>query len=167
MKRGFFIFVLLMCAFFSLNLFAQENCTDAKKKAICKREVVKASVDKMCEIVKAKGKDGIAEIKKFRYDCCGEPDYIWIQTFEDKPFMVMHPIKPQLDGKDISESKDPDGKALFVEFVKAVKVKPEGDWVTYKWTKFGESDPSPKVSWVKSCKTPDGKDWVLGSGTWE
>ncbi|MBF0299337.1 MAG: cache domain-containing protein [Oligoflexia bacterium] len=169
MKKVIFVFLSLIVftVITIVNVVAEENCTAAKKKAVCNKDVVKANVDKMCDLVKSKGKDGVAEVKKFRFDCCGEPDYIWLQTMEDKPKMVMHPIKPQLDGKDISESKDPDGKALFVEFVKAAKVKPEGDWVPYKWTKFGESDPTSKVSWVKPCKTPDGTEWLVGSGTWE
>ncbi len=30
----------------------------------------------------------------------------------------MHPIKPELDGADLTQNKDPNGKFLFVEFVK-------------------------------------------------
>ena len=29
--------------------------------------------------------------------------------------MVMHPIKPALEGKDLTNNKDPDGTPLFVE----------------------------------------------------
>ena len=32
--------------------------------------------------------------------------------------MVMHPIKPELDGKDLSSFADPNGKKIFVEFAK-------------------------------------------------
>jgi methyl-accepting chemotaxis protein len=148
------------------TIFAAENCTEANKKAVCKKEVVKAKVDEMCKIVETKGKAGIAEVKKFRYDCCGEPDYIWINDMQPK--MIMHPIKPQLDGTDLSKNADPDGKKLFVAFVEEVKKNPKGGWVPYKWTKLGESDPSNKVSWVKQCTTSDTNEaWVVGSGTWE
>ena len=55
-----------------------------------------------------------------------------------------------------------------LEFAQAVKKKPKGDWVDYMWTKFGESDPSPKVSWVKACKAKGvTEQWVVGSGTWK
>ena len=37
------------------------------------------------------------------------------------PRMVMHPFKSKLDGKDLSNVKDPNGKRLFVAFVNAVK----------------------------------------------
>ena len=74
---------------------------------------------------------------------------------------------PMLDGTDLTNNADPDGKKLFVEFVKAVQTKPNGAWVRYKWTKLGESDPTPKKSWVRKCKAKDSPDdWVVGSGTW-
>lgn len=35
----------------------------------------------------------------------------------------MHPIKPELDGKDQTDNRDPNGKQLYVEFVKVVKAQ--------------------------------------------
>lgn len=147
--------------------YGAENCTPTNFKAVCKKDVVMDWTKKACELVKSKGRDALAEIKSWRYDCCGEPNYVWINTVADKPKMVMHPIKPQLDNTDLSVVKDPAGTFLFNEFVKAVRKTPAGEWVAYKWTKFGEADPTNKVSWVMNCKTPGGEDWVVGSGTWE
>jgi len=53
-------------------------------------------------------KNAIAAVKAFRY---GDGDYFWIQDMQ--PTMVMHPIKPELDGKDLSQAKDPTGLFLF------------------------------------------------------
>lgn len=146
--------------------FAQQNCMSAKKKAVCDDKLVKSKVDEACKVLAEKGRDGIADVKKLRFDCCGEPDYVWINDLSPK--MIMHPIKPQLDGTDLSENADPDGKKLFVEFAKSVKSKPSGGWVDYKWTKLGEADPSPKRSWVRGCKAKgESENWVVGSGTWK
>ncbi len=150
--------------------FAAESCTAAKRKAVCDKEVVQKHVETACALVEKKGKDAIPEIEKTRFDCCGDSDYIWLNTYNDadKPVMIMHPVKKALNGKDISGNKDPDGKALFVEFVKAVKVNPKGAWVDYKWTKLGETEPTPKTSWVKKCAVGKSGDfWVVGSGTWK
>src|SRR6476469_8937684 len=54
----------------------------------------------------------IAEIKSLRYD---KVEYFWINDMVPK--MIMHPIKPELDGKDLSGMKDPTGNALLVGFV--------------------------------------------------
>ena len=39
---------------------------------------------------------------------------------------------PELDGTDLSEYSDPEGKKLFVEFVKVVKAAGNG-FVDYRW----------------------------------
>ncbi|WP_295750240.1 methyl-accepting chemotaxis protein [Undibacterium sp.] len=96
-------------------------------------------------------------IKSLRY---GEGEYIWINDMQPK--MIMHPIKPELDGKDLSGNKDPTGKFLFVEFVEVVKAKGAG-FVLYMWPKPGQDKPVQKVSYVKGF-TPWG--WVLGSGVY-
>ena len=52
----------------------------------------------------------IATLKHLRYD---KDNYVWVNDLE--PRMVMHPFKPELDGKDLSSNADPTGKKLFVE----------------------------------------------------
>jgi len=147
-------------------LAANDNCTAAKKFAVCNDDVVKERVDWACALVEKKGKDALPEINSMRYECCGEPDYVWINDLQPK--MVMHPIQPNLDGKDLADKKDPKGKPLFVAFVEAVTKTPSGDWVDYMWQKYGESDATPKKSWVKKCKVGKTKEnWVVGSGTWK
>lgn len=74
--------------------------------------------------------------------------------------MVMHPIKPALDGKDLSGFKDPNGKKLFVEMVKVCQAGGEG-MVDYYWPKPGKEEPVAKVSYVKLFR-PWG--WIIGTG---
>ncbi len=95
------------------------------------------------------------DIGRLRYE---GKEYLWINDLH--PTMIMHPIKPELNGKDLSESKDPRGKLLFVEFARVAKEKGAG-FVDYMWPKPGEKDPVPKISYVKLYQ-PWG--WVLGSG---
>jgi len=97
----------------------------------------------------------IDALRALRY---GENDYFWINDMG--PVMVMHPFKPELDGKDLSGSKDPNGKHLFVEFVNVVRKQGAG-FVDYLWPKPGFNEPVPKISYVKGFK-PWG--WVIGSG---
>ncbi len=74
--------------------------------------------------------------------------------------MVMHPYKPELNGRDLSGIKDPDGKRIFVEFVQVCKEKGEG-FVEYLWPKYGAEEPQPKISFVKLF--PEW-DWIIGTG---
>jgi methyl-accepting chemotaxis protein len=94
-------------------------------------------------------------IKNLRYE---EKEYFWINDM--RPFMIMHPYSTELDGKDLSDYKDPTGKALFIAFVDEVKAHGEG-FVNYLWPKPNFRDPVPKVSFVKGF-APWG--WVIGSG---
>jgi methyl-accepting chemotaxis protein len=94
-------------------------------------------------------------IKSLRYD--GD-NYFWINDMQAR--IVMHPIKPELDGKDLSDFEDPNGKKLFSEFVAMVKQNGEG-MVPYLWPKPGLDDPVEKFSYVKGFK-PWG--WIVGSG---
>jgi methyl-accepting chemotaxis protein len=96
-------------------------------------------------------------IKGMRY---GADDYYWINDLAPK--MIMHPFKPELDGKDLSGSKDPNGKYLFLEFVKVCRANGEGA-VDYMWPKPGVTDPVSKISYVKLYKP---WEWIIGSGVY-
>jgi methyl-accepting chemotaxis protein len=96
-------------------------------------------------------------IKALRYD---KTNYFWINDYQ--PTMIMHPIKPALDSKDLSNNKDPDGKALFVEMVNVVKRAGEG-FIPYKWPKPGKDQPVEKVAFVKGFNQ---WQWIIGSGVY-
>ncbi|MGD8564591.1 MAG: cache domain-containing protein [Desulfarculaceae bacterium] len=96
-------------------------------------------------------------VESMRYS--GE-QYFWINDFGPK--MIMHPYNSKLNGTDLSQNKDPDGKHLFVEMVKVCKEKGKG-FVDYKWPRPGEDVPSPKLSFVQAIP---GWDWIVGSGVY-
>ncbi len=86
-------------------------------------------------------------------------DYFWINDMH--PRAIMHPYRPDLEGKDISDFTDPNGKRLFVEFVKIVRTQNAG-YVDYEWQ--WKDDPGrivPKISYVKGFE-PWG--WIVGTG---
>ena len=78
------------------------------------------------------------------------------------PKMVMHPIRPELDGKDLSTNKDPNGKLLFMEFVQVVRAGGSG-FVDYLWPRAGSDQPVGKISYVQGY-APWG--WLIGTGVY-
>ena len=100
----------------------------------------------------------MSAIKALRYE--NGKIYFWIN--DTQPKMIMHPIKPSLDGQDLSGSKDPDGLHLFVEMVKATE-KTGAGFVNYKWPMPGKDKPEPKISYVKKHPT---WNWIVGSGVY-
>ncbi|WP_165219126.1 methyl-accepting chemotaxis protein [Affinirhizobium pseudoryzae] len=97
-------------------------------------------------------------IATMRYD--NGSGYFWINDMHPK--MVMHPIKPELNGTDLTQNKDPNGKFLFVEFVNTVKKSGQG-FVDYDWPKPGAEQPVEKYSHVAGFE-PWG--WVVGTGVY-
>ena len=102
-------------------------------------------------------KRALARIAALRY---GSNDYFWVNDMQ--PRMVMHPIKPEMNGNDISTYKDPNGKTLFVDMVSVVKKDGSG-FVPYEWPKPGFDRPQPKLSYVVGFAP---WDWVIGTGVY-
>ncbi|MDP3936080.1 MAG: cache domain-containing protein, partial [Alphaproteobacteria bacterium] len=100
-------------------------------------------------------KQALAAISNLRFD---DQNYFWVNDMHPK--MIMHPFKPELNGSDLSNYSDPNGKKLFVEFVDVAKSKGSG-FVEYMWSKPGLQEPVEKLSYVSSFK-PWG--WVFGTG---
>ena len=95
-------------------------------------------------------------IIKVRY---GKNGYFWINDTACN--MVIHPIKPSLNGKNLSNVKDLNGVYLFKKFVSTAKNG--GGIVRYYWPKPGSNKPVAKMSYVKLFKP---FDWIIGTGVY-
>jgi methyl-accepting chemotaxis protein len=102
-------------------------------------------------------KRALARVAALRY---GNNDYFWVNDMQ--PRMVMHPIKPEMNGNDLAAFKDPNGKALFVDIVDVVK-KDGAGFIPYEWPKPGFDKPQPKLSYVVGF-APWG--WIIGTGVY-
>jgi len=96
-------------------------------------------------------------IKGLRY---GHDEYFWINDLS--PRMVMHPFKPELDGKDLSQIKDPEGKPLFMVMAQVCREQGSG-FVPYLWPRQGDTEPVPKISFVKAYPP---WNWMVGNGVY-
>ncbi len=106
-KKTLIIFTgLLVALFFTGNAFAEALTP----------QLAKAKVEAACKLLKAEGEAAIAKIKdpngEFRF--ADGQGYIWLQDLN--AVVIMHPIKPSLDGKDMSGFADKDGTLLFFKF---------------------------------------------------
>ena len=87
-------------------------------------------------------------------------EYFWVNDMH--PRMIMHPVRPQLNGQDVSGNKDPTGRALFIDFVNIVK-KDGAGFHSYLWPMPGSDEPVENISYVMGFQ-PWG--WVVGSGVY-
>ncbi|EPF2929993.1 methyl-accepting chemotaxis protein [Vibrio navarrensis] len=161
----FVISTLLLIPFGSLLYDYQGDLLEAKQ--VKTRHLVESATSVLAHFQKLESAGVLSRseaqtqakqaISALRYE---KSDYFWIN--DEKPAMVMHPIKPQLDGQDLSTFKDPTGKALFVEMVSVVKQSGAG-FVYYMWPKPGSEVDVEKLSYVSEFK-PWG--WIIGTGVY-
>ncbi|WLQ16323.1 methyl-accepting chemotaxis protein [Hahella aquimaris] len=161
-----FLFVIGLLAVVAMAYFnASKNLMDGKKESA--RNAVDAAISIIATYQK-KATDGTLEDAKAREQALrtiesiryAGAEYIWINDLNHT--VLMHPIKPELNGKRLYDLKDPNGVYLFREFVSVVKQNKAG-FVPYYWPKPGHKDPVAKVSYVKGFE-PWG--WVVGSGVY-
>ncbi|PPU41266.1 chemotaxis protein [Xanthomonas arboricola pv. populi] len=89
----------------------------------------------------------------------GGVDYIYVT--DQAPVMLMHPTRPDLNGKPLNDVLSPDGKRIFPAFVAVARAG--GGYVDYAWAKPGQKDPVQKTSYASLYK-PWG--WVIGTGVY-
>jgi PAS domain S-box-containing protein len=159
--------VLFVAAIFGVLLPSFErSLLDRKRETI--RELVASAFSLLAEI-EAGEREGRydrrqaqelarARIAALRYGREGK-DYFWLQDMH--PRIVMHPWRRDLEGRDVSEFRDPRGVRIFAEFAQLVRSQNEG-YVEYVWQ--WKDDPgrmAPKESYVRGF-APWG--WVIGTG---
>ena len=98
-----------------------------------------------------------AAVKKLRYD---NTNYFWISNYNS--YVVMHPLKPELDGTDVSGFEDSLGTNIYVEFARIGRTVGEGTF-EYYFIKPGGTEPLPKFSYLKAFKP---WEWVIGTGAY-
>jgi methyl-accepting chemotaxis protein len=96
-------------------------------------------------------------IKEQRY---GEDNYVFV--LGENANIILHPVQPQLNGKDGGTIKDQNGVAVFSDLVKVGK-RADGGFVNYVWQKPGANKTKtfPKLSYAKQYKP---WNWTLATG---
>jgi len=79
----------------------------------------------------------------------------------DRARAVLVPVKPELEGKDITELKDKKDKFFVQEFIKAARAG--GGWVEYSFPKTPDGQPLPKTTYIGHFAP---WDWEIGTGVY-
>ena len=102
-------------------------------------------------------KQAMARLAAMRYPGNG---YLFVTNADT--VVIMHPVLPDLVGKDQSNYKDANGKPLFVEMLKVARAEGQG-YVDYMARLPGKSTEVPKVSFVERFAP---WDWYIASGVY-
>jgi CBS domain-containing protein len=176
-RRIRFILRIVLPAIIAMLLFAvalldiilpafERSLMDRKREMI--RELVNSAWGILAE-AEQEARTGLASreqaqqlamrrIETMRYGREGK-DYFWLQDMH--PHILMHPYRPELNGQDVSDFRDPRGVRIFVEFTDLVRRQNEG-FIDYVWQ--WKDDPHrlvPKESYIRGF-APWG--WIIGTG---
>ncbi len=127
-------------------------------------EMVMAKVLQAAKLIEKEGSDAFPKFMGKGSEFLFAGTYIWINDLNG--VILMHPIKDKLVGKNLTGIKDKTGKRFIAMGVQVAETEGSG-WIGYLWPKPGEKEVSPKVSYVKKVRTPDGSDMVLGCGVYD
>ncbi|MCI5125821.1 MAG: hypothetical protein D3925_15460 [Candidatus Electrothrix sp. AR5] len=100
----------------------------------------------------------IDQLREIRYGFEGR-GYFWIN--DTQPVMIMHPRFQRMEGKDLTDLTDSEGRYLFREFV-ALAREDNGGYTQYYWRwRKNPAQIIPKLSYVKLFKP---WNWIIGTG---
>ena len=163
--------VLIISSILSINYISDSNINKYEKESYKSKEhELKNHVETAVNAIKGIAQDSsfsseeekqkVAKevIKNMLY---GQDGYFWIN--DSNHVVVMHSIKSELAGKNMYETKDPNGVMIYQEIVKAANAKQEGGLVKYGWTKPGVEGVQPKFSYVIRYAP---WDWIVGTGAY-
>ncbi len=102
--------------------------------------------------------EAIDRIRDMRYGPKNK-DYFWISDMT--PTMIVHPYRPELNGKDLSDFEEYNGRKVFVEFAEIVRKQGQG-YDVYRWQwKDNPNRVSRKLSYVHGFEP---WNWIIGTG---
>ncbi len=163
--------VLIISSILSINYISESNINKYEKESYKSKEIeLKNHVETAVNIIKSIAQnptfDSLEEKQKVAKEVIknmiyGEDGYFWIN--DSNHVLVMHPIKPENVGKNMYESKDPNGVMIYQEIVKAANANEKGALVKYGWSKPGLDGVQPKFSYV--IRYADW-DWIIGTGAY-
>jgi methyl-accepting chemotaxis protein len=108
-------------------------------------------------------KEALDSLRDIRY---GEDGYFLV--IDSTPRMVMHPIKPATNGKDLAGTADADGRHHYVTFAKVAQ-SPAGGFVDYVFphsrtaSSSGPAEAVGKIGYVVRFAE---WDWIIATGAY-
>lgn len=104
-------------------------------------------------------KQALERLRDVRY---GEDGYFLV--IDSTPRMVMHPIKPAMNGKDLRNVADADGRHHYVSFAAAAQ-SPDGGFVDYVFPRprSTQAGAVPKIGYVVRYAP---WDWIIATGAY-
>ena len=117
-------------------------------------------VNRAAALVAERGKEAFGALRDKTGPYVFLDTYVFVDDIDGTE--LVNPAQPSLEGKDLSDMRDVNGKLVVREYVRAA-MKDGSAWVDYYWYKPGHNTPARKHSYVR--KVQFGKStYIVGSG---
>ncbi len=90
---------------------------------------------------------------------------IYVFVLDMKGTAICHPNR-SLQGRDLSEVRDPDGKPIMKLMLRQIERGASDGWVHYLWPRPGKPVLTWKSTYVREAASPDGTAMVVGAGAY-
>ena len=167
-KRAFleFLGMALLMAVQACALFTDigADLTDIEAQHDQTRQVI-TLVEKAAELLTQEGEKAIPEFRKKDSPWFHGETYVFVDDLKGNALCL--PIMPELEGKNILNLTDVNGKRLVAMMIEKVSEKKGAGWVHYKAPRPGDNKLTWKSSYVMRVKDNSGKEYMVGSGLYD
>jgi cytochrome c len=147
--------IILMIMYSPCALYATDSPDSPKAREIS------TLVDRAVSLLVQKGKETtFAELRQKNSEWFHDDVYVFGDDFDGT--VILNPAKPELEGKNLLDAKDRNGKA-FNRAMRDVAEREGAGWVDYWWPKPGAAEASHKWSYVRKVIV-NGRPAFLGAG---
>lgn len=146
------IAMFILVQFFSISALASKPCLYQYQETRQLVNYVEQAAQKIAH-------DGRNAFSAFRKD----GHYFYILDISGR--FVLHTKYPEMEGRNNSNVKDIDGKAVFRHMLEVVNENERGSgWVHYRWHQHDQIFPVWMTAYVMKVKNPAGETYIIGSG---
>jgi methyl-accepting chemotaxis protein len=157
-----FIVIVFLALLFLVRPSIKSQITEAKRHEIQSVVHAAAEVADYFRGLVVSGALTEQEARERAYEALASIHYQgdeYIFTYDTEGVVVSHGANPELVGKNLLDIEDVNGVKFAQEFLRIAKEE-GGGFTSYHWPKKGETEPSPKLSYVEMYEP-----WGLIVGT--
>lgn len=117
-------------------------------------------VNRAAALIEKHGKDAFELLRDKTGPFIFMDTYVFVDNL--KGVELVNPFQPSLEGKNLMDLKDTQGKFIAREYINAA-VKNGSAWIDYYWYRPGDNKPALKQTYVRKVQS-GGETYILGSG---
>jgi mannose-6-phosphate isomerase-like protein (cupin superfamily) len=151
----------------SCRLASNENYSQLQEKTglsnglSTEKAFIALKVREAAQLIEQKGEKAFPEFRKNDSTWYRGDFYIFVWKTDGE--RLVYPPDPNLEGQDVSNLTDINGKPIGKLFIDTALSKTGEGWVSYEWPKPGEIQPSTKYSFIKRAVCGN-ETYLVGSG---